>query len=333
VEDQPSADFDITTDINRARKISVVWRHNGGGTFGACIRRGTFCGAGESDPVCNGVARPNIVWDTGSGNGISNLDRQDQLYGQSGVIVQAGDGAVTVVAANCDGSMVNCPNTSPQNCAWERVISYDGGLTWSNNVHIDDTASLQTCVVNGGSPANGGRVQARHRATFAFARDRRNGDYYAATMHGKSDLRVFRSQNQGSSWALVRQLSSPTGVPTITMPTLATDSAGRLALMYMQSDPTDTLVQPVFASVATLRSSQNPDPPPDPNNWAFSAMTGFYTPTFGTSLRDLGDYMGIAAWDPLINNECVGTSRFYPFWADLVSSRPQVRTERMEVGQ
>lgn len=42
-EDQPSADFDLTTPSTSARKLSVVWRHHGSGGWGACFRRGTFC--------------------------------------------------------------------------------------------------------------------------------------------------------------------------------------------------------------------------------------------------------------------------------------------------
>lgn len=91
------------------------------------------------------------------------MHRDNSFYGQSGVIVQAGDGAVAVAYADCDGSMANCPDTSLHTCGWHRVLTTDGGSNWSDAT-VDYTTQMQTCVINGGSPPNGGRLEARHVA-------------------------------------------------------------------------------------------------------------------------------------------------------------------------
>lgn len=154
-------------------------------------------------------------------------------------------------------------------------------------------------------------------------------------MHAKSDLLLFRSQNQGATWTQVREFSNPVGVPTITLPVLASDSAGRLALEYIQSDSTDALAEPVFATVVFDATAADPSPAPPDTAWAFDVMTsGFYDPSPGDQVRAIGDYNSIAVMDPAIQTVCTAQSGFLPAWTDTLGPSPDpfnVHVQQMAV--
>lgn len=107
-QDLPHATFDTTVF---PPTLYVVWRHKNSGHYGGCIRHGII----QSSSILNDAGCPIpqsfISWEGGqNGNGksksIANMKQSCTglgcSVGQGGLMVQAGDGAVTVMYSGTD---------------------------------------------------------------------------------------------------------------------------------------------------------------------------------------------------------------------------------------
>jgi hypothetical protein len=83
---------------------------------------------------------------------------------------------------------------------------------------------------------------------------------------------------------LVADFTNPSN-PTLALPFLASDSAGRLVLQFIQSDLTDSSAQAVFFANVSDPTPSNPDPGPIVANWRSFTTTGFFNPSPNNNVR------------------------------------------------
>jgi len=284
-QDQQAIAFDPTTS---PATVWIAWRHNGAagtgtGTYGACVRGGTV----------NTTTR-TIDW-LGDAQDVENLDRTP-FYGVGGLLVQAGEGAVTVMYSNSDHIFDDC--SSDKQIRWFTVTSFNDGVDWTASHEIYDTDSFDWCSFSGASQ-NGLRA-------FGFVRDP-GGTYWAAVHDSHESIRVFMSDDYGFTWAAVhRELISPSR--SFLFPTLGADASGRILLSFYESDSTDTDVRRAVVAGAGFF---------DPTSWSGPAPTGvspFFDAPSGTANRAMGDYDSISAVNPATYPSAGGS--FAIAWAD-----------------
>jgi len=204
-QDQPAAAFDYTTT---PPTLWVAYRHAGspGHSYGACVRRGFL------DPS-NGN---RITWLEDS------LDVQN-FFGEGGagigaLLVQAGDGAVTVVYTNTDATPEECfpadPPTSLNSFATEALTSFDDGHTWQTKSRMFHSDSWAACALSS-KVQMGGSVR-----NFGFTRAP-DGTYYVIAQYDQWRARLFRSRMHG-----VGSNGNSDGAWSEWCPATATDDAG-----------------------------------------------------------------------------------------------------------
>lgn len=186
IQDQPAAAFDYTTT---PPTLWVAFRHRGGAggsLYGACVRRGFI----------NPAIGNRITW-------LEDAFEVQNFHGEDGtgigaILIQAGDGAVTVVYTNTDATPNNCspaaPPTSLNSFATEALTSFDNGHTWqtkSRLFHTDNGPTWAACVLNskvqmGASIRNFGYVRAP------------DGTHYVIAQYSQWQARLFKSRLQGA---------------------------------------------------------------------------------------------------------------------------------------
>jgi hypothetical protein len=163
----------------------VAWRNNSSGaSFGGCVRRFFVQGSGTSA----------VLTPIGKAITISGMDREDKIGGsQGGLVVQAGDGVLTVVYANSDEDD-RCPTGEHHGVAWGSVASFDNGLSWVDNARIFHSDRWESCLLtaSGGPPS----VQNTIRS-FDFVRTQA-GVAYAVIADTPSSVRLFMNPAAGT---------------------------------------------------------------------------------------------------------------------------------------
>jgi len=339
-QDQPHAYIDRLTENDPTPpalgrpSIWVVWRHNGAGSYGGCIRGG-FINTGT----------PSIQW-TDSGHSVANMQHSFG-YGIGGVMIGAIPVApgvperVTIVYSNTDNILgLNCPNGNCQQCCptsapwptqsieWYSVSTDDGGVTWNNSVSIRHTDSYNECAANG-TVANAGL------RSFGYVPEPLIGDEYVAVQPTQSTIELYRSTDLGHTWSAgpVRVFGGVSSVGSAIFPALNTDGRDRIAIYFYTTDqPTDTLITPQFAAaraaslndwdpITTLGHGFCAEPPVvgincTPFSCSNNACNNVYP---NQATRNLGDYMEMGAkirtgefdlsylpaWSAYSRNECV----------------------------
>jgi len=220
-QDQQHVTFDMGTS---PPTLWVVWRHKGAGTSGGCVRGGTI---DASDP-----SAPSIDWGGRPAYTVDNMDRDNEFYGQGGMLIVArtidtAEGPftrVSVMYSNTADMAADCSAT--KNIAWDTVTSDNLGVDWYGAVRVTESHTFGWC-------AAGGAVQLGFRE-FWFTQDPTSGEYWAAVHESPSQIGVFVSRDEGGSWGRSTTITRPGHV--IFEPTVAVDSAGRLALTYWEDD-------------------------------------------------------------------------------------------------
>jgi hypothetical protein len=201
IQDLPHATFDTTVF---PPELYVVWRHNGAGTFGGCIRHGSLNFSGTSNDAGCFISQPSIDW-RGRNGGQSETVGPLQRFcangpcfnGQGGMMVQAGDGAVTVMYAGNDAPpKANCAAFGAAVASvqgWATVTSYDEGVTWTNDLTLFLSTNYFWCMGDTSTQVFTGLRD------FGFVRAG-NGHLYAAVHDTPNTIRVFESANRGAGW-------------------------------------------------------------------------------------------------------------------------------------
>lgn len=295
VQDMEAIAFDPTTS---PATLWVAWRHvvNQLATAGACVV------AGHVDASTGAV-----LWTTPARQ-VPNLDHQDTLWGIGGVMIQAGDGIVTLAYSNTDHTFFNCEQD--RELRWFTVSSGDDGATWGPNNLVHHTTSFEWCLFNN-------QILNTIRA-FGFVRGV-DGIYWMAVHDSHESIRVFESFDLGVHWVAVHRVLQPQG-GSLLFPTLASDARGRVALSY--SSATDfgdiSIARNLIASEgatgpaawsAPLRISTITNAPPGMPGCPFPETCNLNN-TFLS--RDLGDYDGMAA---VAADFPAGGAAFAPAWS------------------
>jgi hypothetical protein len=328
-EDLPDITVDQTTT---PATFWFVWRHNGAGNFGGCVRRGVL------------DANANINWldEVRSVGGMDKEDDGSSSEGQGGLRIAAGDGVVSIGYSNND-SLVACPSTTMKHMAWGSVSSYDNGVGWTATSVAYHTDNFLFCPF--------GSVQNSIRA-FDFIRSQ-DGNYYLAVADwnsGGTTATMHLFMNEGSSAALLAFPSDShvwrefcpgvqdtpdggpmTGAPAgnwtrpgtlctntpppfatdgaLMFPTLASDGQNRVALLHYKASSTSNF-HPVWADNITPRTSSSTFAVLDP---------------LGSNVSSPGSHLGthcaMTAWssqspDAGRADSCSATGDFYPVWVE-----------------
>jgi hypothetical protein len=150
------------------------------------------------------IVQPVIAWrgrNGGQSESISNMKQVCSgigcMTGQGGLMVQAGDGAVTVMySANDDPPQPTCTASGagvPSQMGWGTVTTYDKGINWTTDPLIFQTSSYVWCM---GDTTHQVFTGLRD---FGFTRAG-NGHLYAAVHSDPNEIRVFESDNRGAAW-------------------------------------------------------------------------------------------------------------------------------------
>jgi len=187
-QDMPNAQFDYTTS---PPTLWVVWRHNGTGigSFGGCIRRFFIDGTGSLVPLENALT----------------IDGMDNAIGgsQGALLVQAGDGLVTVAYVNSDDNP-NCPTGDHKSQAWGSVTSMSNGHDFVDNARIFETSDWRPCLEN----ASKRRVQNTIRS-FDFTRAP-SGIEYVVLSDTEHSVRFFMNPAGGvKGWRDTNNTANP----------------------------------------------------------------------------------------------------------------------------
>jgi hypothetical protein len=321
-EDLPDITADQTTT---PPTFWFVWRHNGAGSFGACVRRGMLDAAG------------NMVW-LDVVRSVGGMDKEDDLSsseGQGGLRIAAGDGVVSVGYSNND-SLVTCPSTTMKSMAWGSVTSHNNGVDWDATSVAYHTDNFLFCPF--GSVQNSIRafdyIRAQDGSFYLAVADWNSGGT-TATMHlfmnessgaalfgFPSDSHVWREFCPGAqdtpdggpmaggpagNWTRPGTLcaNSPPPFPTsaaLMFPTLASDGQSRIALLYHEATSTANF-HGVFRGNVAARTA---------------ASTFVGVDPLGTTMTspgsNLGQHNGLTAWTPQTPDSCGSTGDFYPVW-------------------
>jgi hypothetical protein len=109
-EDLPDVTMDMTTS---PPTVWFVWRHNGSGSFGACVRRGV-------------VSSGAITW-LDKVRSVGGMIRENEAMtgmGQGGVRIVAGDGVVSIGYSDND-QLQTCPSTTMIHTTWGTVSTFE----------------------------------------------------------------------------------------------------------------------------------------------------------------------------------------------------------------
>lgn len=320
-QDQPHAAFDLTTE---PPTLWVVWRHNGAGSYGACIKSGTLNLPNASQP---------IVWN--DEHVVENL-RGATFYGMASLMVQAGDGGVTVVE-QFNGNPGTCPSqTQPFYEGWGSVYSPDGGAHWLANTKIHETNDFIPCAFAGQHQKN--------LRDFSYVRSFSKGHDYVAVNDSRSTIRVFHSRSQGWAWREIFR-ATPTGTQgqpdstrSVLYPTLAVDGNGRLGLFYYESNPAMTGIAVDTRSRGVFCATSEPDGPSP--NWSCEPLSqdfSVFSKAPGVDpYRPWGDWAGMTAVGP-IQAGCAANGTFFPTWCRVdpgstADALPEIVTAEVVVG-
>jgi hypothetical protein len=276
--DQGAVAFDPTSSTP---DIWFVFRHNGvgvgAGTYGLCVRGGTVNPSTHS-----------IDW-FGPAHEVGNVQRAFG-YGVGGALVQPGYGNVTVVYSNTDHEYTDC--SWGKDITWYSVTSWDGGWNWTSSKQIYDTPSFAWCTT--------GNHYLNSIRAFGFARDGQ-GNLWTALNDSLGSIRVFTSSNEGWSWTQSNYITVP-GYPSLYLPTVAADAAGRVTVGFYGSDAGGTTMS-MFTTTRDLIGWYPPVP-----------IGARFTPG-GYAARRVGDYNGMTVV-PADAFHLGDGEYFVPTWAD-----------------
>jgi hypothetical protein len=205
----PHVTFDTTTSLPT---VWVAWGNNNAGNYGGCIRHGTIINGVRNVGGCNQLNFTTINWitnpDGASSESVSNMKQSCSgvcSVGQGSLMVQAGDGAVTVMYSGNDsaptiaGGVMGCPggiNAHTTNMGWGTVTSNDNGHSWSTDPWIFNEPNANTYVWCQGGTTHTAFVGLRD---YGFTRAS-NGHLYAALHTAIDTIRVWESDDKGHHW-------------------------------------------------------------------------------------------------------------------------------------
>ncbi len=201
----PHATFDTTVF---PPVLYVVWGNNNSGQFGGCMRHGTIditnTQAIAGCPT-SPIIMPVIDWitnsDGDSSESISNMKQSCNWdgcqVGQGGLMVQAGDGNVTVMYSGNDavGECVDGGSGNFTQMGWGTVTTFDEGVSWSTDPWIVLSDNYPRCI----GPAGPTPMIPTGFRDFGFTRAG-NGHLYAAVHDTTDSIRVFDSDDKGRHW-------------------------------------------------------------------------------------------------------------------------------------
>jgi len=118
-------------------------------------------------------------------------------------MIQAGDGAATVVYSGNDQVPRFCTTTDVKRMSWGSVTTFDGGQHWTSSSpsFFITSNNYRWCVLDNkttGTPNDTPSFTTGLR-DFGFARAS-NGRYYAAVHDTRSTIRIFESADKGGHW-------------------------------------------------------------------------------------------------------------------------------------
>ena len=184
----PFVTFDTTTS---PPELVVAWLHKDG----ACVRTGTVNASPDAGVGSCGDSLATINW-LGPSHKVDHVKRNGGS-GIGGLIVQAGEGAITIVYASRNDAPATCAGPFQSNLTamnWTATTTFDEGTHWTDNDPFFGSVAFPWCV---GDPTDA-RVSVGIR-DFGFVRAG-NGHYYAAVQTDFAIIRVFESSDKGGHW-------------------------------------------------------------------------------------------------------------------------------------
>jgi hypothetical protein len=289
-QDQPAVAVDNGTT---PPGLWIVYRHRGSGigTYGGCVRCGTV--------VVAPPALPTINW-FGSAVTVDNMDRDDELYGQGGLLIVANSFGpnltrITVMYSNTDHAFFDC--SGGKNLAWDTVTSDNLGIDWHDAARITETNDF-----NWGS-AN---CQVTNSLRdFWIAQDPVDGRYWAAVHENPTDIGVFYSPEPGGSWVRATTLRQTNR--NLFQPNIAVDSLRRVVVTTFMTNATGTQIARFMAKSSTAATSGDPT-----SGWTpLVGMDPFFAPGRGNSFAG-GDYQSLIPVPPAA---LPGSPGFFAAWS------------------
>lgn len=315
--DQVHVAFDLTESTPN---FYVVWRHKDGGFYGGCFRKGMLV----VDPMT--LDATDVSWLTPAKD-IGAMISEDSFSGQGGLLVQAGDGAMSVVYSTT-GNIVDCPDTGHKGVGWEVVTTRNDGTNWTNSKRVFHSDNFVWCAFNA--------KMGKNFRDFSFVRAPDSGDYFVAVNDEKNSIRVFHSASQGWQWRQIHQIivndpgsDGGTAALSVLYPTLAVDGNGRLALFYYVSNgvndmvgPPDTVSRPMIAACINPAAQTPAWQGPVPVSTFSTVVSADGGTINGTDpFRPWGDWAGMAVEGPNTRG-CGHDGMFWPFWCEAMTGSP-----------
>lgn len=284
-EDQPA----ITSDPANVNRIWVAWHHRVfGGKAGGCIRGGDF-----------DVTTRRMAWfDLGS-----SFPVETEFHSSvGGMRMVAFDDTITVVYSNTE-RVNDCSGT--RGVVWLSITSFDRGVHWTQESVIYTSTLQPTCL-----PSDTNQQVQPGMINFDFAQvPGAPSDYWAVfPADNAAGVVLYYSTNQGADWHFAAQVVQSGGPSFAFLPSLGVDEQGRVLVQFQSIDDTGTQV---FNWVAA-----NPRGIRSPGAWTGAAFNGPYASGRLPTLRQFGDYNGIAAF-PRGTFAAAPFATFLATWTDL----------------
>ncbi len=355
-QDMPHAVFDYST---APPTLWVVWRHNGSGaSFGGCIRRFFV------DIPSHAIVPIDSPLD------ISGMDREGNGFGsQGGLMVQAGDGIVTVAYANSDEDDA-CPTGEHHGRAWATVSSVNNAHDFTDNSRIFHSDHWHSCL----NQPSFARVQNSIR-DFDFVRTP-TGIEYAVIADTPKTVRFFMNPAGGvegfrditsnlngwREWCPGTALSTATNGPTSNwkrfqdgpcatpfsssgppfhfhtmLPSIASDGNDRVTIGLFAFSATGKAQHPTLS----VHSNANPLLPgsmfiaPSSIAGGSAAVPTSFSIAQKTVVQPFGAYFCMLPKVPtgqLVTPGCTADGTFFPFWVQASPlATPQIATHELQV--